>query len=100
MSGKSGRRKREILEAYIESGVYDEEFLQKDPYTACRVEVVVSLRGHGPYVIVGIGFSKRQEPDEWDPALGASLARRRAIADAATQFRGQFPKHAKRLVGK
>jgi hypothetical protein len=99
MLKKSARRKREILEAYMESGAYDEEFLQKDPYTACRVEAVVAIRGHEPYIIVGLGFSKRQEPDEWDPALGASLARRRAIADAATKFQEQFPGQAKRLIG-
>jgi len=99
MTKKSARRKREILEAYIESGIYDEEFWQKDPWTACQVEGVVALRGYGPYIIVGFGFSKRQGPDEWDPAFGASLARRRAIADAAAQFREKFPKHAKRIVG-
>jgi hypothetical protein len=96
MNGKTDRRKREILQAYVESRVCDETHFQQDPNSMCIATAHFAQWG---VELVGLGFSRRQGPDKWDGAFGATLARRRAIANIAAQISRTRPRFVSKLIG-
>lgn len=96
MSEKTNRRKREILQAYVESRVCDETHYQQDPHSMC---VAAAYFEEWDIELLGLGFSKRQEPDKWDAPFGAALARRRAIASIAATLSRNVPRFVKKLIG-
>ena len=66
------KERDKFFEKMRELAFPDIEFFQKYPYTVCMVT-------HDGYS--GIGFSKANPIDEWNPLMGKGIAQGRAIAD-------------------
>jgi len=92
---------RHTLRAEIEKGIAEGRIIttiiQKPPYTCCLVSVpirnghVASSDENGAVRTEGVGFAKYNPNDAddprfgWDPALGITIARGRAIKDVLSQ---------------